>query len=172
MKAKIASILVFLMLFTIPSTAFAKPDDYGYNENARIFVGTFENWENFIYGLPASPADTDAKDVLFLVRKWDKGFDDYVFKGLPPVDGAWQQAHFYRYLPGDQLGWTWNWNMKIVYSSRPIEDAVALSAMEMGIEGFYLIQDKTWLTDPDGNETIVSEFHAIPPSLGKGFYEK
>lgn len=164
-KCKLLLVTFIIMNLCLPAAALAQPDAYGYNETARIFVGSFENWENFVYGRPAIPSDPNATDALFLVRKWSKEFDESMFHGKPWRDGSWQMAHFYQYLSGDKQEWTWNWTFKIVYSSTPIEGGT------VAWDKFYFIQDKTWLTDPQGNETVLQETYVIPPSLGKGFYK-
>ncbi|MFZ5944176.1 MAG: hypothetical protein ACOYVD_08710 [Bacillota bacterium] len=159
--------LLVLIFLLIPGTVFAAFDEYGYNETACIFNGSFENWENFVYGLPSAPVDWETKNVQFLVRKWSKDFDQAMFHGMPWKDGAWQMAHFYQYLSGEQEGWTWNWDFKIVFSAVPVAGAIDTGG------NFWLIQSKTWLLGPQGEEIEVPDMYtlkAIPPSLGGGTY--
>jgi len=171
MKVKmIITLLVVLVL--LPSAAFAGFDDYGYNAKANIFNGTLENWDNFIFGLPASSYDKNATDVEFLVRKWSKGFDGAMFNGQPWVDGAWQQAHMYTYLSGENLGWTYNTMFKMVYSSKPVTGALEIPIAED--VNLWLVQYKEWLVDDQGKEIEITEalnVKAIPPSLGSGAYK-
>lgn len=166
---KICYVLLVLSLLFVPTLAYAQHDEYGYNDAGTIFNGTFDNWEAFIHGQPPlPPVDPYATDVLFLIRNWDANFDQAMFHGAPWQNGAWSTAHFYTHLSGEQLGWTWNCFFKLVYSSTPLEGAVPAP----GMPDFYLIQDKTWLTDPQGQETVLRETHAIPPSLGPGSYQQ
>ncbi|KJS20360.1 MAG: hypothetical protein VR72_15025 [Clostridiaceae bacterium BRH_c20a] len=170
MKVKVIVILLMVILL-LPSAAFASFDEYGYNAEANIFNGTLENWDNFIFGNPASPYDQNGTDVEFLVRKWSKGFDNAMFNGQPWVDGAWQQAHMYTYLSGEQLGWTHNTMFKMVYSSKPITGALEIPITEN--VSLWLIQYKEWFIDPIGNEIEITDslnIKAIPPSLGDGKY--
>lgn len=166
MKSKIIScILVFMLIFT--SSAFAKFDEYGYNAKACNFKGTMANWENFVYGRPAEPAEMGQLNVQYLDRKWSKDFDEMMFRGGEFVNGAWQKAHMYEYLSGEQLGWSRHESFKMVYSSTPVEGAMAVDEMP----GFYIIEYKAWLEDPQGNEIIDFNFHSIPHGLGKGLYK-
>lgn len=168
MKSKIISSILILMLLCAPSAAYATFNDYGYNAKACIFNGTLENWDNFIFNRPVSPVDLNAKDTMFLVRKWNSSFDKGMFQGKPLVDGSWQIAHLYQYLSGDMSGWTWNWTFKMVYSSKYIPGAIVIDEMP----NFYIIQNNTWYTDPQGNEIPISEYKSIPPSLGVGLYKR
>jgi hypothetical protein len=163
----ISTILVLAFLFLcFPGIVLAAPDVYGYNAKANYFHGTLENWDNFIYGRLFEPYDFEALDTEFIIRKWDKNFGNSMFNGDPFVNGSWQQAHLYMY-PSDKPGWVWNWKFKIVYSSNPLPGAAAIEEMP----DFYIVQDKQWYTDPQGNEHIIYSNHSVSPALGAGFYK-
>jgi len=93
---------------------------------------------------------------LFVERYWNKSFDDAMFHGKAPVDGAYCASNFHMNLSGDQLGWTWHQFFIFAYSSQPVDGAPAIE----GMPGFYMITDRTWLTDPEGNETEISSTQA------------
>ncbi len=159
MKFKFLWVFLVLVLLCAPATAFAASgfDDYGYNEKARLFIGTFDNWEAFIYGQPALPAvNPSATDVLFVERYWNQSFDNTMFHGKDPVDGAYCASNFHMNLSGDQLGWVWHEFFIFTYASRPIDGALAIPDMP----GFYMITDRVWLTDQNGNETEISNMQA------------
>ena len=164
-KKKLIILVLLVMILSIPVNAFACFDDYGYNQKSRMFKGTLENWEALLSGSPATPWDRKALDVVFVERKWDKLFDP-MLSGNPPLDsGAWQKASLWQYLSGDQLGWTWHLDLKIVYSPKsPIPGALVLSEEEMGITGFYCVTQKEWLTGPRGQKVIIQDF-SVHPSI-------
>lgn len=161
-------ILLVVMFLSIPLTAFAAFDEYGYNPQARMFKGTMENWEAFFYGLPAAPWDPKAMDVIFVERKWDKDFDPIITGNLPLAPGAWQRVKLWQYLSGDQLGWTWNLDLKVVYSpENPIPGALILTEKEMGITGFYCVTQEEWLTGPQGQKVIIQDLSINPGIVQK-----
>jgi hypothetical protein len=161
----IVSAMAFLFL-CFPGTVLAAPDAYGYNAKANHFHGTLANWENFIYGRPVEPYNFEEPDTIFILRKWDKNFNNAMFKGEPFVNGAWQQAHLYSY-PSDQPGWVWNYKFKMVYSCIPVQGATAIEEMP----GFYIVQEKEWFTDPQNNEHVIVSNKSKAPALGSGFYK-
>ncbi len=164
MKKRLALVLIVLTFLVIPTVTYAKFDEYGYDAKKCLFIGTFDNWEAFMYGLPPFPAaDPAAADVLFVTRNWSKDFDKGMFQGKPMKDGAWCSSSFYENLSGDQLGWTWHNLFIFVYSSASVEDGIPIE----GMPDFYFIKDKTWLTDPSGQEIIISDSQA--PFLDKAF---
>ena len=167
MKHKYLWILLIIALLCAPASAFAKSgfDDYGYNEKACLFVGTLANWDAFLYGQPPLPAvDPAATDVMFIERQWNKSFDKMMFQGGAPADGAYCATNAHMNLSGDQLGWIWHELFAFAFSSQPIDGALAIE----GMPGFYFITDKVWLTDPDGNETILASMEASFDDKYKG----
>lgn len=151
-------VILFIMVFSFPSIASAKTDEYGYNAHARSFKGTLANWEAFLQGKPPTPFDWNATDVIFIERKWDKLFDPMIQGNPPSAAGAWQKADLWEYLSGDQLGWTWHQALVVVYSPNiPIPDAIELTPEEMGFTGFYLVVQKEWLVGPHGERTEIQD---------------
>lgn len=148
--------LILLTMVIFPGTAFAKADQYGYDAQNRSFKGTLDNWEAFLRGLPPTPFSWQQKDTDFIERKWDKLFDPMIHGQPPQKPGAWQKAKAWRYLSGDQLGWTWHLELEIVYSpNTPISGARVVPEEEVGITGFYFVQYNEWLTDPHGKKTVI-----------------
>lgn len=160
-RRKLLSIfLLLIMIFSFPSVASAKTNEYGYNAQARTFKGTLANWEAFMQGLPPTPFDWKATDVIFIERKWDKLFDPMIQGNPPSGAGAWQKADLCEYLSGDKLGWTWHQALVVVYSpNTPIPGAIVLTPDEIGFEGFYCVVQKEWLVDPKGKKTEIQDLN-------------
>ena len=177
-KGKILFIvfLLCLMVISFPSSALAKVDSYGLNAQAREFTGTLENWDAMLNGDPPTPYDPKATDVVFVHRKWDKRFDPMLDGELPSASGAWQTAELWEYLSGDQLGWTWHLDFKMVYSpNAPIPGAIAVPTEDMGgdaFTGFYLVENNEWLQGPHGEKTIISELSINNGNLQKALHFK
>ena len=152
-------ILLLIMVFSFPRSAFAQTDQYGYDAQKRVYIGTLDNWEAFLQGLPPTPFDWDQKDTIFIERKWDELFDPMIQGNPPSAPGAWQEANLWKYLSGDKLGWTWHQKLKVVYSPyTPIPDAIELSPDEIPFTGFYLVEQKECLKGPNREETIIQDF--------------
>lgn len=151
-------VLFLVMAFSFPSVASAQTNEYGYNAQARTFKGTLNNWEAFINGLPPTPFNWKEKDVIFIDRKWDKLFDPMIQGNPPSGTGAWEKAELWEYLSGDQLGWTWHLSLAAVYSpDTPIPGAIVLTSEEMGVTGFYGVEQKEWLVGPKGEKTVLQD---------------
>ena len=152
-------VLLLVMLFSFPSIASARTNEYGYNAQARTFKGTLNNWEAFINGLPWTPFSWKETDIVFIKRKWDKLFDPMMQGNLPSGPGAWEKADLWEYLSGEQLGWTWHQTLAVVYSpKKPIPGAIVLTPDEMGFVGFYCVIQKEWLVGPNGEKTEIQDF--------------
>lgn len=166
MKLRLILALLVMVFFAIPGIVMACGfDDYGYNENARLFDGSFDNWEAFITGQPPLPTPSpSATDVLFVKRKWSKEFDNTMFHGKPPQAGAWCASYFHKHLSGEKLGWIWHEFFVFAYSSEPLPNAVPVE----GMPDYYFIRHKVWLTDPAGTETIEKEASLSGADLPKG----
>lgn len=129
-----------------------------------MFKGTLDNWESFLNGLPPIPYDQKATDIVFVKRKCDKSFDPMVH-GNPPIgDGAWQISNLWEYLSGNQLGWTWHLDLKVVYSSQTsIPGAIALPPESVGgFKGSYCVEQKEWLTDSKETRLRFKTFQLKP----------
>ncbi|WP_407313008.1 hypothetical protein [Desulfosporosinus sp. SB140] len=161
--------LLLIAMVSFPSVASARTDEYGYNAEARTFKGTLDNWEIFIRGTGADPIPFTWQDkgIVFIERKWDKRFDPMIQGNPPSSPGAWEKAELWEYLTDDQLGWTWHQTMEVVYSpNTPIPNAIALTPESMGFPGFYCVQQREWLTGPNG-ETIESQDFSLKNQLIK-----
>jgi len=163
MKAKKGQVfflvLLLVMVFSFPGAALAQSDEYGYNAQARTYKGTLDNWDALLAGLPPTPFDPKGTDIVFVKRKWDKLFDPMIHLNLPSGAGAWQKAELWEYLSGNQLGWTWHLDLEVVYSpNTPIPNAIVLSPETVGgFTGFYLVEQKEWLTGPNGEKTVIQD---------------
>lgn len=100
MRVKCFAVLftvVSMLLMTLNSgTVVAEGgfDDYGYNYNARIFVGVGENWYRGKQGLPVwHEGDPFLWDPVYgrdqLVMKWSKAWDNARFHGAEWNPDAW-----------------------------------------------------------------------------------
>ncbi len=171
-KKFIISVLFLVMLFCVPNVALAQDgdngfDEYGLNAKAKIFIGTLENWDNYYYGLPAIPYNFKSLDTLYIERKWDKLFAPMIYYNPPLGTGAWQQIKGWEYLSGDQLGWTYNLQMFIIYSPNvPIEGAIAVPIEEIGYSGFYFTEQQEWLDGPHGEKIVFQDF-VFKPNIHK-----
>jgi hypothetical protein len=160
--------LIFVIMLSFPSMALAKADDYGYNAEARMFIGTLDNWEAFLRSEPPTSFNWNETDVTFIERHWDKYFDPMLQGNPPSRAGAWAKAELWKHLSGDQLGWTWHQSMTVVYSpDASIPNAIALSESDMGYDGFYCVQLEEWLTGPKG-ERIESQNISVKNKLIQG----
>lgn len=92
-------------------------DEYGYNYQARIFVGKADGVDRILDGLLwGSP--TYANDHL--VMKWSKAWDDARFYGAPWTPGAWTDNEWNGMMPdGSQE----NWHYKIVWVGPGLESS-------------------------------------------------
>lgn len=153
-------LLVMMVVVSFPSVALAKTDEYGYNAQARTYTGTLDNWEALLSGSPPTPYDPKGTDIIFVKRKWDKLFDPMIHLDPPLGAGAWQKAELWEYLSGDQLGWTWHFDLELVYSpNTPIHDAIVVPSDTVGgFTGFYIVEQKEWLTGPHGEKTVIQDF--------------
>ncbi|MDR3599691.1 MAG: hypothetical protein P4L49_04295 [Desulfosporosinus sp.] len=149
-------LLILSMVVVFPSTAFAKTDQYGYDAQARMYIGTLDNWDAFLDGLPPTTFNWKQTDTIFIERHWDKSFDPMVQGNPPLAPGAWQKARLWEYLSGDKLGWTWHEELNIIYSpNKPIPGATLLTPDEILFTGFYLVEDKEWEVGPNGEEITI-----------------
>ena len=164
MKWRIVLLTCCLALFCLPGVALAGFDEYGYDFNRNLFVGTLENWDAYIYGespAPVPPGDTPG--TIFLARKWDKKFEDSFFYGKPWKNGAWLATYGYMHLDGEQEGSLWQAYFIYSIMSKPPAGAVPVP----GLPDAYFIIYKEWVTAPDGNETILAEAKLPLPALEK-----
>jgi hypothetical protein len=152
-------LLLLIMILSIPGIAYAEFDEYGYNAQARMFIGTLENWEALLQGLPPEPFNPKETDIVFVERKWNKLFDPMIHFNPPLGAGAWQKARLWKYLSGDQLGWTWHQDIEVVYSpDHPIPGAFEIPQEAMGLAGFYCTVQKEYLQGPNRQKIVIQDF--------------
>lgn len=171
MKAKrkfLFIVLLLIMVLSFPGVALAQFDEYGYNAEGRLYKGTLDNWDALLRGLPASPYDPAETGITYVDRKWDTLFDPMLHGSLPSGTGAWQKAELWQYLSGDQLGWTWHFDLEVVYSpNTPIPGAIELPPESIGGSGFYLILSNEWLEGQHGEKTLIQDL-----SINSGILQK
>jgi len=163
MKHKYLWILLILALLCAPAATFGYAlDDYGIDIDAGLFVGTLDNWDNFFYGRPPNPpVDPSATDVMFIERQWNKSFGSMMFGDGMPADGAYcaTNAHI-----NQADGSIYHEFFAFAFAFEPIAGAMPID----GMPGFYFITYKVWMTDSDGNQTVISEFDAAIDGKTKG----
>lgn len=115
---------VCLMMAIAPVLAQGGFNEYGFNYNARIFVGVGENWYRGKYGLPVwHEGDPFLWDETYgrdhLVMKWSKAWDDARFHGADWTPEAWCTNEWNGMFPGGS-GETWHYtNVWIGYHGLP-----------------------------------------------------
>jgi len=92
-------------------------DQYGYNYQARIFVGLADgvdrNLDGNVWGDPAYANDR-------LVMKWSKAWDDARFHGAPWAPGAWVDNEWNGAVSG---GSGEVWHYKIVWVGPSLQNS-------------------------------------------------
>jgi hypothetical protein len=107
-------LLVLSMSYPVFAAGF---DEFGYNYQARIFVGKADGVDRVldekVWGDP-----TYAND--WLVMKWSKGWDDARFHGAPWGPDAWLTNEWNGAVPG---GSGEVWHYKIIWVGKELEDS-------------------------------------------------
>ncbi|HKB78841.1 MAG TPA: hypothetical protein VKH35_03915 [Thermoanaerobaculia bacterium] len=88
--------VALVALFALPLLAGNGFDEFGYNYNARIFVGPADGVDRTIDGAVWGDP-TYANDHL--VMKWSKAWDDARFNGAPWTADAWVDNEWNGMLP-------------------------------------------------------------------------
>jgi hypothetical protein len=119
------------LLFTIPivvvllaasvGVAFGDKDggfdEFGYNYQARIFVGKADGVDKVLDGMVwDDPAYANDR----LVMKWSKAWDEAKFEGAPWTCDAWEDNEWNGMVPGGS-GETWHY--KIVWVGPELENS-------------------------------------------------
>jgi hypothetical protein len=112
-KELILGVIAVSLLATV-GTVFAKPadvgfDQFGYNYQARVFVGPADGVDRLLDGKVWGDP-TYANDLL--VMKWSKGWDDARFNGAPWGPDAWEDNEWNGAVPG---GSGEVWHYKIIW---------------------------------------------------------
>lgn len=102
---------------TVNSLAKGGFDEFGYNYQARIFVGAADGVDRVLDGLMWGEP-TYANDHL--VMKWSKAWDDARFQGDPWTPDAWTSNEWNGQMPG---GSGEVWHYKIVWVGPELENS-------------------------------------------------
>lgn len=108
---KLSVLLIAAAALLVPTVAIAAGgfDQFGYNYQARIFVGPADGVDRVLDGKVWGDP-TYAKDRL--VMKWSKGWDDARFNGAPWGPDAWETNEWNGAVPG---GSGEVWHYKIIW---------------------------------------------------------
>jgi hypothetical protein len=117
MKVKIFSILLLALLFLSTPVTFAAFDQFGYNYQARIFVGKADGVDRVLNGKVWGDP-TYADDML--VMKWSKAWDDARFHGAPWTRDAWCTNEWNGAVAG---GSGEVWHYKIIWVGSELENS-------------------------------------------------
>ena len=148
------------ILLLVPAVVYAGGgfDEFGYNYDARIFVGDADgvdrSLDRTVWG-----DSTYASDHL--VMKWSKSWDDARFNGAPWDCSAWDTNEWNGMMPD---GTQENWHYKIVWVGPDLENSECWREGGYPIWGqFEVIEDHGM--SPSGHFTYA---HAQPSGLGTG----
>ena len=167
---KLMIFLAVLVLLTVPSVAIAEGpggggfDEWGYNRQARIFVGTAWNWCMGKVGNEAWCAaylGSYANDQIIMKwnAEWDRGNDEGWSN--PPYD-AWENNEWNGAFPGGSGG---VWHYKIVWVGDCEADPGLVPEGGYCIWGqFATIMDQG--TDPTSDPVHIWFAHSNPTGYG------
>ena len=118
MKAKLIVVLLTLLILPIMFVCAAGGglDQFGYNYQARVFVGKADGVDRVLDGAVWGDP-TYADDHL--VMKWSKAWDDARFNGQPWTPDAWEDNEWNGASPG---GSGEVWHYKIIWVGEPSWD--------------------------------------------------
>jgi hypothetical protein len=104
--------IIAVTLLASVGTVMAKSgfDEFGYNYQARIFVGKADGVDRALDG-KVNGDPTYAND--WLVMKWSKAWDDARFHGAPWTPDAWLDNEWNGAVPGGS-GEVWHYKIKWV----------------------------------------------------------
>ncbi len=161
MKRIIIVVGMLLLMLAIAVPAYAQPagkgfDEFGYNYQARIFVGAADGVDRTLDG-------TVWGDTFYandhLVMKWSKAWDDARFHGAPWSPEAWCSNEWNGMVPG---GSAEVWHYKIIWVGPELE------ASPYWREGGYAIwgQFEVILSQGVVGKKHIWETHATPSGYG------
>ncbi len=110
-------LLAIVAIVALPVVAKGGFDQYGYNYNARIFVGKADGVDRVLDGAVWGDP-TYANDHL--VMKWSKAWDDARFNKAPWTPAAWETNEWNGQVPG---GSGEVWHYKIVWVGAGLQDS-------------------------------------------------
>ena len=105
-------VLATVCLLTVPAVVYAGGgfDEFGYNYQARLFVGPADGVDQVldgtVWGDPAYAND-------HLVMKWSKAWDDARFNAAPWTSDAWENNEWNGAFP-DGSGEVWHYKIQWV----------------------------------------------------------
>ncbi len=81
--------LVIMFAFSMTSVVMAGSgfDEFGYNYNARIYVGTVDGIDRNLDGLVLGEQSIFANDHI--IMKWSQAWDDAMYHNATPTPDAW-----------------------------------------------------------------------------------
>jgi hypothetical protein len=161
MKRIIIVVWMLLLMLAIAAPAYAQPagkgfDEFGYNYQARIFVGAADGvdrkLDGTVWGDPFYARD-------HLVMKWSKAWDDARFHGAPWSPEAWCSNEWNGMVPG---GSAEVWQHKIIWVGPELE------ASPYWREGGYAIWEQFEVILSQGvvGKEHIWETHATPSGYG------
>jgi hypothetical protein len=160
MKLLLTALALLAVLVGSVAPVFAQGgfDQFGYNYQARIFVGKADGVDRILDGKVWGDP-TYANDHL--VMKWSKGWDDARFHGAPWTPAAWEDNEWNGNVEG---GSGEIWHYKIIWVGSAGEGSLYWR------EGGYLVWGQFEVIMSHGtvaNEHIW-ETHATPTGYGVG----
>jgi hypothetical protein len=118
---KLIIFLVMLLAFSLSFQVLARNDkgfdEYGYNYQARIFVGKADGVDRVLDGKVWGDP-TYANDLL--IMKWSKAWDDARYHGAPWTPDAWLTNEWNGAVPG---GSGEVWHYKIIWVGPQLENS-------------------------------------------------
>jgi hypothetical protein len=157
----VSMIVILMLLMTSAPVLADKPadrgfDEFGYNYNARVFVGPADGVDRDLDGMVWGDP-TYANDHL--VMKWSKAWDDARFSGAPWTPEAWCSNEWNGMGPG---GSQEVWHYKIIWVGPELEDSPYWR------EGGYPIwgQFEVILSQGVADGEHIWETHATPSGYG------
>jgi len=157
----VVCVVILVGMMVLPGMTKGGFDEFGYNDNARVFVGAADGVDRTLDGTVwGDPVYGSDHLVMKWTKEWDRGNEDG-WKEVP-YDRAWTTNHWNGKVPGGS-GETWQY--KIIWVGPELEASLYWR------EGGYPIWGQFEVIMSHG--TVANEHfweaHAIPTGLrGKG----
>jgi len=151
-----AVMVATMVILAMPVSAGGGFDEFGYNYQARVFVGPADGvdrvLDGMVWGDPMYAND-------HLVMKWSKAWDDARFHGAPWTPDAWETNEWNGMVPG---GSQEVWHYKIVWIGGSHPNG------ELQPDGGYAIWGQFEVIFSQGvmDGEHIWETHAIPSGFG------
>jgi hypothetical protein len=117
MKKKLTAGLLFVLFLAGAMAAGNGFDQFGYNYNAKIFVGAADGVDRNLDGMVWGDA-TYANDHLKM--NWSKAWDDARFNGAEWTCDAWEDNQWNGMVPGGSME---TWHYMIVWVGPELENS-------------------------------------------------